>query len=178
MQPHYPSVDADGECIFCGIARGAIHTPGVFWENEEFMAFLSLWPNTEGFSVLIPKAHYPSDVLAMPDAVLGRMMSAAKEVSRILIRHFDDVGRVGMIAEGTGVDHAHIKLVPMHGTGYMKAGKWQQHPSTIEQVYETYPGYIASNEGLRVSDTQIAHLAEKLRTIRSEASAPPDAKKR
>ncbi len=127
------------------------------------MAFLSLWPNTEGFSVVIPKAHRPSDVLALPDDLLGRFVVAAKTVAEILVRHFEDVGRVGMITEGTGVDHAHIKLVPMHGTGYMKQGLWRQHPGTIETVYETYPGYIASNEGIRVDDEAIARLAEKLR---------------
>jgi len=163
----YPSTDAHGRCIFCGIADGSIHTPGVFWEDEAFMAFLSLWPNTEGFSVVIPKAHYPSDVLAMPDDVLGRFVVAAKEVSGILMRHFEDVGRVGMITEGTGVDHAHIKLVPMHGTGYMKQGLWRQHPSTIETVYDTYPGYIASNEGKRVEDAAIARLANRLKEMSS-----------
>jgi len=163
MTPHYPSENEHGQCIFCGIADGSIHTPGVFWEDEKFMAFLSLWPNTEGFSVVIPKAHFPSDVLALPDDLLGEFMIAAKKAAAILTTHFEDVGRVGLITEGTGVDHAHIKLVPMHGTGYMKQGLWQQHPSTIETVYETYPGYIASNEGGRVADEVIARLAEALK---------------
>ncbi len=161
----YPSTDERGHCVFCGIAEGSIHTPGIFWEDEEFMAFLSLWPNTEGFSVLIPRAHYPSDVLALPDDLLGRFVLAAKKASQILIDHFEDVGRVGLITEGTGVDHAHIKLFPMHGTGYMKSGQWQQHASTIKTYYETYPGYIASNEGERVEDKLIAQLAEKLRRV-------------
>jgi hypothetical protein len=44
-----------------------------------------------------------------------------------------------------------------------------------------YAKMVSTNikeQGLHTSDTQIAHLAEKLRTIGSEASASPDAKKR
>ena len=60
------------------------------------------------------KEHYGSDVLKMPDDVLqGFILS--KKVAGILENYFEDVGRVGLIMEGTGIDHAHIKLVPMHG---------------------------------------------------------------
>jgi len=163
----YPSTDRHGRCIFCAIAAGTAHTPGVFWEDEAFMAFLSLWPNTEGFSVVIPKTHYDSDVLAMPDAMLQRFILAAKTVSRILIASFDDVGRVGMITEGTGVDHAHIKLVPLHGTGYMKGGSWRQHFGEQEQFYPTYPGYISSSEGPRVPDRILEDLADDLRVTQT-----------
>ena len=165
MEHLYPSTDEQGHCIFCGIAEGVIQTPGIFWEDEAFMAFLSLWPNTEGFSVVIPKEHYPSDVLAMPDDELAQFILAAKKVAGILTEHFDNVGRVGMITEGTGVDHAHIKLIPMHGTGYMKEGDWHQHPSALDTYYKYYPGYIASHDGARADDQEIARLAQALRLI-------------
>jgi diadenosine tetraphosphate (Ap4A) HIT family hydrolase len=159
----YPALTPDGVCIFCAIAADPSYTPGVFWEDEEFMAFLSLWPNTEGFSVVIPKAHYPSDVLRMPDVMLGRFVSAAKRVAAILEAHFDDVGRVGVMMEGTGIDHAHIKLFPMHGTGYMKHGAWRQHNSRRRDFFTTYEGYLSSHEGPRVPDVEIARLAAALR---------------
>jgi len=57
-----------------------------------------------------------SDVLSLPDDILQEFILTAKHVSTTLLHHFDDVGRIGLIMEGTGIDHAHIKLIPMHGT--------------------------------------------------------------
>ncbi len=40
------------ECIFCQIVRG--ETPcHKLWEDEKYLAFLSIFPNTLGFSVVI-----------------------------------------------------------------------------------------------------------------------------
>ena len=91
----YKSSTKKGKCIFCEIVKGNLTTPGVFWEDEEFICFLSLWPNTEGFSVIIPKKHYKSDVLALPDDVLQRFIIASKKVSKILMKHYEDVGKSG-----------------------------------------------------------------------------------
>jgi diadenosine tetraphosphate (Ap4A) HIT family hydrolase len=162
----YKSKTDKGECIFCKIISGEIKTPGIFWENDEFMAFLSTWPNTEGFTVVVPKEHYGSDVLGMLDDKLSKFVLAAKTVSKNLIAHFKDVGRVGLIMEGTGIDHAHIKLFPMHGTGHMKKGKWKQYHSNNENFFETYEGYISSNDGPKGDEQKIRELAEKLREIK------------
>lgn len=154
-----------GDCVFCKIVSGEISTPGVFWENERYMAFLSIFPNTEGFSVVIPKKHWPSDVLALPDNELQQFILAAKKVSNVLLDHFDDVGRVGLVMEGTGVDHAHIKLMPLHGTEHMKKGEWRQYPSKLMEYYEKYEGYMCSNDGPKANEADIAQLAERLKVI-------------
>ena len=67
--------------------------------------FLSIFPNTDGFSVVIPKAHHPSYAFDLPDEVLSALMLASKRVAKQLDRAFDDVGRCGMVFEGYGVDH-------------------------------------------------------------------------
>nr|WP_233231388.1 HIT family protein [Silvanigrella aquatica] len=43
-------------CLFCDFAR---HKETCFqvWEDEHFMAFLTPYPNTKGFTVVIPKEH-------------------------------------------------------------------------------------------------------------------------
>jgi histidine triad (HIT) family protein len=160
---NYKSSTDEGKCIFCEITKGNIQTPGIFWEDNEFIAFLSTWPNTEGFTVLIPKEHYGSDCLALPDDVLQRFVLAAKKVSNILLKYFEDVGRVGLIMEGTGVDHAHIKLVPMHGTGHMKNGVWKQYLSGRSDYFENYEGYIISTDGLKADSEKLRDLAKRLR---------------
>jgi len=162
----YKSSTDEGKCIFCEIVKGNVQTPGIFWEDNEFMAFLSKWPNTEGFTVLIPKEHFGSDALSMPDDKLSRLIIAAKKVAKILTEYFDDVGRVGLITEGTGVNHAHVKLYPMHGTQPLKSGKWEQYHSKIDTFFDIYPGSVASNDGPEADDAELKELAKKLRNIR------------
>lgn len=162
----YQSTTDEGKCVFCEIIKDHGKTPGVFWEDAQFLAFLSTWPNTEGFSILVPKKHFDSDVLAMPDEPLRDMVIAAKTVSNILLKYFEDVGRVGLIMEGTGVDHAHIKLIPLHGTAHMKQGVWKQYLGEETEYFDTYDGQISSGDGPRADPNELAALAEQLKTIR------------
>jgi histidine triad (HIT) family protein len=163
----YEAKTKDNKCPFCQIVQGQLITPGIFWEDEEFMAFLSIDPNTEGFSCVVPKEHYTSDVLKMPDDVFQRFMLAAKKVSQILENYFKDVGRVGLIMEGTGIDHAHIKLVPMHGTENLKQGEWKQVSSDKEFWFDKYEGWISSGSGPLADHDKLIKLAENLKASQS-----------
>lgn len=153
----------ENKCIFCEIAAGRMETPGVFWKDEEFMAFLSIFPSVKGFAVIIPKKHYGSDVLALPDDVLQRLILASKKVSKMLMEVMEDVGRVGLVMEGTGIDHAHIKLIPMHDTAHMREGVWKPYASGKSDYFEKYPGYLSSADGPAADPEEIKKLADKLR---------------
>jgi diadenosine tetraphosphate (Ap4A) HIT family hydrolase len=161
------------DCIFCKIARGEIAPLGnaMIYEDEKFMAWLSPFPNTLGFSVVIPKKHFPSDVLKMSDNDLKEFVLVAKKVSEILENYFEDVGRVGLIMEGTGIDHAHIKLFPMHGTEYMKKGEWRQISSgKADLFFENYAGYLASNDGPKANFDELARLAKEIKELAERQS--------
>ena len=159
----YKAKTEDNKCPFCEIAAGRFQTPGLFWESEEFIAFLSIDPNTEGFSCIIPKKHFGSDVLKMPDDVLQRFILASKKVAQILENYFEDVGRVGLMVEGTGIDHSHIKLVPLHGTEVLKYGGWQQFLSGKKFWFDKYEGWISSGGGPKADHEKLKELAEELR---------------
>lgn len=159
---NYEAKTKDDKCIFCEIVKGNISVAS-FWEDDEFLAFLAIDPNTEGFSAVISKEHFGSDVLKMPDDVLKRFIIASKKVAQILENYYEDVGRVGLIMEGTGIDHAHIKLVPMHGTEHMKKGKWKQYISEKDQWFPKYEGWISSAGGPRADDIELKELAEKIK---------------
>ncbi len=103
-------------CIFCDIVAGKSPCHKV-WEDDEHLAFLSIFPNTKGFTVVIPKEHHSSYAFEQSDEVLSKLVIATKQVALLLDKAFDDVGRTGMFFEGYGVDHLHSKLFPMHGTG-------------------------------------------------------------
>lgn len=158
----YSPITQKGNCLFCSFVSGEMTTPGVMYDDGKYMAFLSIFPNMEGVTVVIPKDHHGSDVLAMEDEALAEFVLVAKKVSQALQRTFDDVGRVGLVMEGTGIDHAHIKLYPFHGTESLQEG-WQQFPSGVDTYFETYPGYISSNDSKRVDDEEIKALAERIK---------------
>ena len=161
---NYDAKTKENKCIFCEIVQGNIPVAS-FWEDEEFLAFLSIDPNTEGFSVVIPKQHFGSDVLKMPDEVLKEFIIASKKVSKILENYYPDVGRVGLIMEGTGIDHAHIKLVPMHETEHMKKGEWKQYISEQEQWFPKYEGWISSAGGPLADKEKLKELSDKLKNF-------------
>lgn len=148
------------DCIFCQIVQGVLPSHKI-WEDENYLAFLSIFPNTEGFSVVITKDHHPSYVFNLPDDVLSGLIIAAKKVGRLIDAKLEDVGRTGLIAEGFGIDHAHVKLFPMHGTKDMT--KWQAIESSQRKYFDQYEGYISSHDFDRADDSKLAEVAKKIR---------------
>ena len=164
----YDAKTVENKCPFCEIVAGRFQTPGIFWEDEKFMAFLSIDPNTEGFSCVIPKEHFGSDVLKMPDQILQDLILASKHVAGILENFYPDVGRVGLMMEGTGIDHAHIKLAPFHGTEDLKRGEWKQYLSGKEFWFDKYEGWISSGSGPKADMEFLKNLAEKIKVSQAK----------
>ena len=150
------------DCIFCSIARGTAPAH-LLWEDQTHMAFLSIFPNTPGFSVVIPKAHHGSYAFAEPDTVLCDLVIAAKKTATLLDNALKGVARTGMILEGYGVDHLHAKLFPMHGTGEDSAFK--KISSTQDKYFERYEGYVSSHDAARADDKALAGLAAHIRSF-------------
>jgi len=146
------------DCIFCQIVKGKAPCHKI-WEDKKHLAFLSIFPNTEGFSVVIPKKHYGSYAFNAPEKVLKDLVLAAKKVGKILDSKLKDVARTGLIMEGYGVDHLHVKLFPMHGT---KAKNWKPTPSNVNKYFKKYESYISSHDYKREDDEKLARLAKKI----------------
>ena len=149
------------DCIFCKIVKGEVPCHKI-WEDENHMAFLSIFPNTEGFSIVIPKKHFSSYAFDLPDEVLSSLVLASKKVAKLIDFKLEDVGRTGMIFEGFGVDHVHAKLFPMHGTANMK--QWKEIKSNVDKFFEKYEGYISSHDYKIENDEKLKKLAEKIRS--------------
>ena len=146
------------DCIFCKIAKGEAPAHKI-WEDEKHLAFLSIFPNTEGFTVVITKEHHPSYVFDNDDVVVNGIVSASKKVAKLIDSKLEDVDRTGLIFEGFGVDHLHAKLFPMHGT---TNESWKQHRSNIDTYFENYPGYISSHDSKRADDDKLAKVAKSI----------------
>lgn len=146
-------------CIFCRIVAEKVPCHKV-WEDEAHLAFLSIFPNTTGFTVVIPKQHHTSDVFKQSIDTVQKLMTAAQKVAQRLEQVLEKVGRVALVFEGLGVNHLHAKLIPLYGT----SDKWEAiHPLNPPQTfYTTYPGYLSTHDAERASDKALAQLSEQL----------------
>lgn len=150
-------------CVFCDMVNG-LEPHHKIWEDDKHLAFLSIYPNTKGFTVVIPKQHYSSYAFEQDDVVLTELMIATKTVARLLDKAFDGVARCGMFFEGYGVDHLHSKLFPMHGTG--NDPKFQLiEANNVDKYFDKYEGYLSSHDYIRADDRELSELAEYIRSV-------------
>ena len=69
--------------IFDDIVSGKMKSWKI-WEDEKFLAFLTPFPNTPGFTVVIPKQNPGDYVFSLDDNLYSEMMLAVKKVAGIL----------------------------------------------------------------------------------------------
>ncbi|MBB6173590.1 diadenosine tetraphosphate (Ap4A) HIT family hydrolase [Nocardiopsis mwathae] len=161
--PIDPNTTAATTCVFCRIVTGDAPCHPI-WEDDRYLAFLSIYPNTDGFSVVVTKAHRPSYVVDLDDEDFVGLHLAARETARRLDAAYPDVARTGIMYEGYGVDHAHAKLFPMHGTAGNQGENWRQVSSAVDTFFDSYAGYISSHDHLRADDQRLAETAKLIRS--------------
>jgi len=148
------------DCIFCKIVKGEID-PAKIWEDDNFLSILDVNPNTKGMTLVLTKRHYDSRVFDLPDNVYQKFLGASKKVAKILEKGLD-VSRVGMVMEGMGVNHAHIKLYPLHGIG--KVGKeFKEMWADERKFFEKYEGYLSTQLGPEADLSELKKLAKGIR---------------
>lgn len=149
------------DCIFCQMVAGTAACHKIY-EDDKHLAFLTIFPNTKGVTVVIPKAHIGSSPFEQSDEVLQDLIIATKKTAQLLTNYFADVGRCGMVFEGFGIDHLHAKLYPLHNTAQKE---WTpiESGSANKTYYETYPGFISSNDSHMADQNELAELAKNIR---------------
>lgn len=141
--------------LFDKIVDGSIPSFKV-WEDDAYLAFLTLWPNTPGFTVVVPKKNPGGNYLSVDDDAYTGLLLAAKKVAGLLKKAFG-LERVGLVLEGEGVPHLHVKLIPMHGLT-AEGGPHAGH----SEFYQKYPGYLTTIEGPRMSDEELVRIKQKI----------------
>lgn len=95
------------ECLFCQIVAGT-QPSFKLYEDEQFLAFLDLYPYGLGHTLVIPKHHYQW-VWDVPN--LGEYMEVTRKISLHLSRTLNTQTTYATIF-GEEVPHAHIHLLP------------------------------------------------------------------
>ncbi len=97
--------------IFSKIIKGEI--PGYkIAENENFFAFLDVYPLVEGHTLVVPKIEIDK-FFDMPEQYLREMLLFAKPIAIAIEKAFD-CNRCGLSVVGLEVAHAHMHLVPIN----------------------------------------------------------------
>lgn len=95
------------DCIFCKIVAGEIPSHKVY-EDENFLAFLDINPNSPGHTQVIPKEHHRW-VWDTPHT--GAYFEVAKKVALAQRKAFDTDFIISRVI-GDEVPHAHIWVFP------------------------------------------------------------------
>ena len=97
--------------IFSKIIAGEI--PGYkIAENDQFFAFLDIFPLREGHTLIVPKIEIDK-FFDVPDEYLANLLLFAKPIAKAIEAAFD-CDRCGLSVIGLEVPHAHLHLVPIN----------------------------------------------------------------
>ncbi|AEW03151.1 HIT family hydrolase [Niastella koreensis] len=98
--------------IFSKIIAGDIPAYKIA-ENDQFFAFLDIFPLVEGHVLIVPKLEIDK-FFDVPDVYLSSILVFAKPIAKAIEKAFP-CNRVGLSVVGLEVPHAHLHLVPING---------------------------------------------------------------
>ena len=144
------------DTIFDKIVRGEMDAWKV-WQDDNYLAFLTPFPNTPGFTVVIPKRNVGDYAFSLDEDEYLGLMKASKYVAKLLEKAFD-TPRVAMVIEGTGVAYVHVKLIPLHGDLAGQTNVWSKET----EFHEQYRGWLTTSEGPKMDDARLAEIQQKI----------------
>ena len=107
--------DYDPDNIFARILRGDMPSAKV-WEDEHVLAFMDVFPQSEGHVLIIAKASQARNLLDVEPEVLARLTAALQRTARAVEKALRPDGLSVMqfngAAGGQTVFHLHFHIVP------------------------------------------------------------------
>lgn len=108
------------DCIFCKIVKGELPSYKIY-EDEEFLAFLDIFPRTKGHTLVIPKTHYRW-AYDMSEELFGRAWKVVHKVSK-KIQSVLKPDFISYMTFGTEVPHVHLWIIPRYDLHTRKKGE-------------------------------------------------------
>jgi len=97
--------------IFSKIINGEVPSYKIA-ENEQFFAFLDIYPLREGHVLVVPKLEVDK-IFDLPDAYISQMLVFAQPIAKAIEKAFR-CDRCGITVIGLEVPHAHMHLIPIN----------------------------------------------------------------
>lgn len=125
--------------IFTKIVNGEIPSYKIA-EDENYLAFLDVNPNTIGHTLCIPKQEINKIFDMEEDLYLG-LMKFSRKVAKALEKTVE-CKRIGVAVVGLEVPHVHVHLIPLHDMDDMR---FQRKVSLTKEEFEELTKAIQSN---------------------------------
>lgn len=120
MSLHHPY---DPDNIFAKILRGDIPAVKV-WEDDHVLAFMDVFPQSEGHVLVISKASTAPSLLEIEPEVLARLTAAVQRTARAVEKALRPEGfqvmQLNGEAGGQTVFHLHFHIIPRWADRPMK----------------------------------------------------------
>lgn len=134
------------DTIFSKIIKGEIHSFKIY-EDAEFLAFLDIFPATEGHTLVIPKKEYEF-VWDMPTDLLQKYWTI---IHKIANHYRNTVGYkyVDTLILGRDVPHVHVHLIPHDNQSLTK---WRDVLNTMNEHIHNDSNKLSAVKGKEVSE--------------------------
>ncbi len=113
----------DPDNIFAKILRGEIPSVKI-WEDEHILAFMDVFPQSEGHVLLISKTSTARNLLEVEADTLARLTEATRRTARAVDRALNPEGfqimQLNGDAGGQTVFHLHVHIIPRWADRPMK----------------------------------------------------------
>ncbi len=125
--------------IFTKIINGEIPCYKVA-EDDNYLAFLDINPNTQGHTLCIPKQEVDK-IFDMEEEHYMGLMAFSRKVALALEKTVP-CKRIGVAVVGLEVPHVHVHLIPLHDMDDMR---FQRKVSLTKEEFEDLAAKINAN---------------------------------
>lgn len=105
----------DSQNVFAKIIRGELPCYRLY-EDDYVLAFLDLFPQSKGHSLVIPKQAAARNILEVDGENLARVMTVVQKVAKALVEELDPAGvqvaQFNGAPAGQTVFHLHFHVIP------------------------------------------------------------------
>ncbi|WP_435607815.1 HIT family protein [Pseudomonas knackmussii] len=128
----------DPQNIFAQIIRG--DTPCYkLYEDDDVLAFLDLFPQSFGHTLVIPKRSAARNILEVDPEALGKVMGVVQRLTRVIVDELNpdgvQVAQFNGAPAGQTVFHIHMHIVPRYaGQGLGIHAAQKADPAELEQL--------------------------------------------
>lgn len=125
--------------IFTKIINGEIPCYKIA-EDENYLAFLDVNPNTEGHTLCIPKEEI-NKIFDMEEEHYLGLMKFSRKIAKALEKTVE-CKRIGVAVVGLEVPHTHVHLIPLQDMDDMR---FQRKVSFTKEEFEALAEAIQNN---------------------------------
>lgn len=130
--------DYDAQNIFAQIIRGEAPCYKLY-EDEEVLAFLDVFPQSYGHTLVIPKRVAARNILEIDTDSLAKVMAVVQQLTRVLIDELApdgvQVAQFNGAPAGQTVFHLHMHIVPRFaGEKLSVHAGGKAEPAELEQL--------------------------------------------